>query len=85
MKERKDIDSKYKWDLTKIYATDAEFQADFDEAQALVKEFPKHEKTMCQSAKGLLEAIKASNYLGEKINKLWSFAHLSFATDTDVV
>ena len=82
MKERKDIDPKYKWDLTKIYATDADFQAEFDEAQALVKEFPKHEKTMCQSAKGLLEAIKASCSLGEKINKLWSFAHLSFATDT---
>ncbi|MBE6533145.1 MAG: oligoendopeptidase F [Ruminococcaceae bacterium] len=82
MKERKDIDQKYKWDLTKIYATEADFTADFDEAQALIKDFPKHEKTMCQSAKGLLDAIKASSYLGEKINKLWSFAHLSFATDT---
>ena len=82
MKERKDIDQKYKWDLTKIYATEADFQAELDEAQALVKDFPKHEKTMCQSAKGLLAAIKASTDLGEKINKLWSFAHLSFATDT---
>ena len=82
MKERKDIDQKYKWDLTKIYATDADFQADFDEAQALIKDFPKHEKAMCESAKGLLEAIKASTFLAEKINKLWSFAHLSFATDT---
>ena len=82
MKERKDIDQKYKWDLTKIYATDADFQADFDEAQAQIKDFPKHEKAMCESAKGLLEAIKASTFLAEKINKLWSFAHLSFATDT---
>ena len=82
MKDRKDIDQKYKWDLTKIYADEAAFKADFDEAEALIREFPKHEKEMCRSAASLLMALKDSVTLGEKINKLWSFAHLSFATDT---
>ena len=82
MKDRKDIDQKYKWDLTKIYADEAAFKADFDEAEALIREFPKHEKEMCKSASSLLAAIRDSVTLGEKINKLWSFAHLSFVTDT---
>ena len=82
MKDRKDIDQKYKWDLTKIYATEADFQADFDEAQALIKEFPRHEKEMCKSAAALLATLKDSVTLGEKINKLWSYSHLTFATDT---
>ena len=82
MKDRKDIEQKYKWDLTKIYATEADFQSDFDEAQALIKDFPKHEKEMCKSAAALLAALKDSVTLGEKINKLWSYSHLTFATDT---
>jgi len=82
MKERKDIDQKYKWDLTKIYPDEAAFKAEFEEAEALIKVFPKHEKEMCKSASALLAAIKDSLALAEKVNKLWSFAHLTFATDT---
>ena len=82
MKDRKDIEQKYKWDLTQIYADDAAFKAEFDEADALIKQFPKHEKDMCKSASSLLATLKDSVALSDKINKLWSFAHLSFATDT---
>ena len=81
MLDRKNIDPKYKWDLTKIYPTEDDFKADFDEAMALVKAFPAHEKTMCESAKGLLAVINDETKLGYIINKLWVYAHLYFDTD----
>ena len=33
--DRNQIDPKYKWDLTKIYPTEEDFKADFDEASAI--------------------------------------------------
>ena len=32
MLERKNIDPKYKWDLTKIYPTEDDFKADYEAA-----------------------------------------------------
>ena len=31
MFDRKDIDAKYKWDLTKIYPTEDDFKKDYEE------------------------------------------------------
>ena len=47
MKNRNEIDPKYKWDLTKIYPTEEAFKADFAEVEALIKGIPAHEKEMC--------------------------------------
>ena len=81
MLDRKNIDPKYKWDLTKIYPTEEEFMADYAEVEAIVKAFPAHEKTMTKSAKGLLAAIKDDAKIGYIISKLWVYAHLYFDTD----
>ena len=81
MLDRKDIDPKYKWDLTKIYPTEEDFKADFEEAEALVKAFPAHEKTMTKSAKGLLAVLLDDARLDYIISKLWTYSHLHFETD----
>ena len=81
MFDRKDIDSKYKWDLTKIYPTEESFKADFAEVEAIIKNYPTHEKEMCKSAKGLLAALNDEARIDYIISKLWTYAHLHFATD----
>ncbi len=81
MLDRKNIDPKYKWDLTKIYPTEESFKADFDEVEAIVKRFPAHEKEMCKSAKGLLAVLEDEARLEYIISKLWVYAHLAFDTD----
>ena len=81
MLDRKDIDPKYKWDLTKIYPTEDDFKADFEEVEALVKKFPAHEKTMTKSAHGLLAVLKDEARLEYIISKLWTYANLHFSTD----
>ena len=36
---RNEIPAKYKWDLTGIYATEADFEADFARAKACIEDF----------------------------------------------
>jgi len=82
MKDRKDIPAKYKWDLSVIYADDAAFNADYAKAEKLIKEFPKHEKTMTKSAQGLYDVLKAECDVELIIEKLWSYASLNFSVDS---
>ena len=37
MFDRKDIDAKYKWDLTKIYPTEDDFKKDYEEVEKIVE------------------------------------------------
>lgn len=82
MKDRKDIPAKYKWDLSVIYADEKAFAADYAKAEKLIKEFPKHEKTMTKSAEGLYACLRAMCDVESIIEKLWSFASLNFAVDS---
>lgn len=82
MKERKDIPAKYKWDLSVIYADEKAFLADYAKAEKLIKEFPKHEKTMTKSAEGLYNVLRADCDIEAIIEKLWSYASLNFSVDS---
>ena len=81
MINRNEIDQKYKWDLTKIYPTEEDFKADYAEVEAIIKRIPTHEKEMCKSAQGLLAALNDDAKVDYIISKLWTYAHLLFATD----
>lgn len=83
-KERKEIEAKYKWDLSKIYGSEDDFSLDYKECEALIARYPKHEKTMLSSAKGLFDALTDMQKIERKIEKLWCYAYLTFATDTSV-
>ena len=82
IKERKDIDPKYKWDLSVIYADEDAFFADYKRAEELVKDFAKHEKTITASAEGLYNALVADCEIEDIIGRLWEYASLNFAVDT---
>ena len=80
--ERKDIDKKYKWDLSVIYKTDADFEADYKKAASLVSEYSKHEKTMTKSAEGFYSAFADMSAIEAIIERLWQYASLNFSVDT---
>ena len=82
MLERKDIDAKYKWDLSAIYPDEKSFYEDFSRAEKLIKDFKKHEKTMCRSAKDLYAALNDMVQMDNVIIKLWQYASLNFSLDT---
>ena len=80
--ERKDIEAKYKWDLSAIYESVDAFNAEFKRAESMISDFKKHEKTITASAKDLYNALSDMAVISRLIEKLWSYAHLNFATDT---
>ena len=55
--ERRDIDAKYKWDLSKMYATRDAFDSEFKLLESKIRDYKKHEKTVTKSAEGLYNAL----------------------------
>lgn len=82
MLERKDIDPKYKWDLTVIYKDEDAFFADYKRAEGLIGELGALEGGMLKSAEGLYAVLSKVSEIEAVIDKLWQFASLSFAVDT---
>ena len=80
--ERKDIDKKYKWDLTAIYPSQADFEREYTSCGTRVKAYAKYEKTIAKSAKGLYDALSELYSIDKLLNKLWEYAFLNFSTDS---
>ena len=79
---RADIPAKYKWDMTNIYATEQDFEADYQKAADMVAAFPAHAATMGQSAEGLLAMFTDFTSMLRVVEKLYMYAHLSADADT---
>ncbi len=79
---RKDIDPKYKWDLSVIYADQAAFDADYALAESKIAAFRAHEQTMTSSAEALYETLSDMVAIESIIEKLWEYASLGFSVDT---
>lgn len=82
IKERKDIESCLKWDLSAIYADEESFNADFAIVETSIKEFVKFEKIMCKNAQGLYDTLCEMTRIESVIEKLWQYAHLNFSIDS---
>ena len=80
--ERKDIDKRYKWDLSVIYPTETEFYADYAKAEEAIRDFAKYESRMCNSAKDLYETLNSMVQIESIIEKLWHYASLNFSVET---
>ncbi len=82
MRERKDIDPKYKWDLSVIYADTDAFYEDYKKVEGMIKEFSGFEKTMLRSAQDLYATLDSERDIEWYINRLWEYASLGFSVDT---
>lgn len=80
--ERKDIEARYKWDLSVIYPTEEDFYADYAKAEKSIKNFARYEKVMCNSAKDLYNTLKYLTDLEALISKLWQYAQLNFSVES---
>ncbi len=56
--ERNEIESKYKWDLTELYATESDFEKEIDEVKKLLPSVKKHSSTMTKSADKLADTCE---------------------------
>ena len=80
--ERKDIEARYKWDLSVIYPGETEFYEDYTKAEKAIEAFSKYEPIMCNSAKDLYNTLKSLTDLEAVIEKLHHYASLNFSVET---
>lgn len=78
---RSEIPAEYKWDLSAIYPDMDAFDADYNKVKVIIDRFHEHEKTMNESAEGLLAMLKDDLAASRLIEKLFIYAHLNSDTD----
>ncbi len=82
MLDRNEIDAKYKWDLSVIYADEKAFFEEFQSAEKMIKSFASHEKTMSLGAKEFCAMLDDYVAISLKIEQLWQYASLNYSLDT---
>jgi len=84
--ERAEIEEQYKWNLADIYADDAAWQADYEQAQAMVNELEGLRKELGEldSGKKVLELHRRTEEANNLFEKLYVYAALKSDEDTRV-
>jgi len=82
MKDRKDIDKQYTWDLEVIYSNNNEFEDDYNKVKELIDKLYKYENNMMDNSVNFYNTICLSFEIERIIDKLYSYTSLSFDLDT---
>ena len=82
MKDRKDIDKKYTWNLDVIYSNTTEFDKDYNLVIDKIKSLKKYENTIMDNSDNFYDSIRLSFEIERLIDKLYCYANLSFDLDT---
>lgn len=81
-KLRSEIEDKYKWDLTKIYKDEKEWQKDFDDAKEEILKATSYKDSFLINGKKLYEYLKYDEVVSRKLEKIYYYAHLNHDADT---
>ncbi|MBK0347778.1 oligoendopeptidase F [Aerococcaceae bacterium zg-ZJ1578] len=82
LKTREEMDVQYTWDLSSMFESDAEQEAELETIKALLPEVAALSGTLSQSSEHLADAIDAYLALSRKISKAYVYAHLKNDQDT---
>lgn len=81
-KLRCEIEDKYKWDLTKIYKDEKEWQKDFDDVKEKISKVLEYKDSFLSNGKKLYEYLKYDEEVSRKLEKIYYYAHLNYDADT---
>ena len=79
---RAQVDARYKWDLTRMYADDAAWESAFSEMRELAKAFAARKGTLSSGRQTVLEALDAYAQLDDKLTGVINYATLRRAEDS---
>jgi oligoendopeptidase F len=82
LKQREEIDDKYKWNLNDIYADDQSFENELEKVLAEVKNIEKLKADFTDSADKLLAALNKIIKIEEKTARLYAYAHMKYDQNT---
>lgn len=81
-KLRCEIEDEYKWDLTKIYKDEKEWQKDFDDVKEEILKATSYKNSFLINGKKLYEYLKYDEVVSRKLEKIYYYAHLNHDADT---
>jgi oligoendopeptidase F len=81
LRERADIDDKYKWNLASIYENWDAWQQAYDELNSRIAEFATLQGTLTGGPGALLTALQLRDAIGQLEYKVWYFASLCYDQD----
>ena len=76
MKDRKEIDKKYKWNLDDIYKSWDEWQVDFEKVSELMKDVPKYKGEIKNSSEKFVELTNLIEKISRKIDKIYLYPYM---------
>ena len=79
--ERKDVDQTDTWDLSKLFATDDEWESSFNELEGMVAGFEQFKGTLANSAAQLAECLTFDSKVSRLGERLGNYAFLKTAED----
>lgn len=81
LKKRDQIDSRYKWDIEKMYADEEACNKDFDKAQKLAENFKRYQGKLAENAQTLLKALKDRDELYLLLERLFVYCKMKLDED----
>ena len=74
--ERSAVEEKYKWDLSKMYASEQDWEAHYKAVESMINEFAAKTGKVGDSAQSLLDALKLLDQVNIQLEKVAGFASL---------
>lgn len=84
LKNRSEIDQKYKWNIEAMYEDDSSWEKDIEEALTLTEYFAKYQGKLTESARTLAEALQEKDEIWQKLEKAYVFARMKLDEDNRV-
>ena len=78
---RKDVPARDKWDLTKLYTSDEDWEKDLKSIPALAEKLVSYKGKLGENSQTLLEALKDYERFQKKIEKVFHYASLQHSAD----
>ena len=84
LKQRNEIEEKYKWKIEEMYADDDAWQKDVDDALNMTNDFAKYQGHLTESAETLAKALKDKDTIWMKIEKAFVYSRMKLDEDNRV-
>lgn len=84
IKNRDEIDNKYKWDLSKIYKTSEAIEKDIKTVKEKTKEFKKYQGTITKNSENLYKATEEYFSIIRVLDKLVVYSHMKSDEDKSI-
>ena len=78
---RKDVPQEFKWDLTKLYNTESDWEKDLSKIPEFTKKFVEFKGRLSESSDTLLKELEADDELSLLVEKVYHYASLMNEAD----